>query len=263
MSKHKCLTKKELDLFTPNHNTIKFLNSYCKKKGLTKDKVKILDWGCGRGLEVLWLNLNGYNVIGIDIDKEPIQNGLSLAEELGLKKDSLQTLLDNNKTPYSDGYFDIVYSNQVFEHIKNIGTVADEMYRITKRGGEGYHVLPAFLYPNEGHLHMPFVHWFPKNRIRYLVILFYVLIKREPYWAELNDIGLLDRGKVYYDYSVNKTFYRKPGTLTKLFSDEGFTVKHGSYYIPEIHTVNKKSYWRRLKQYLKIIFYEEELYLIK
>jgi 2-polyprenyl-3-methyl-5-hydroxy-6-metoxy-1,4-benzoquinol methylase len=179
LSKHKILTKDQLDIFIPNENIIKCINSYCARNGIKKDKVKVLDWGCGKGLEVLWLNLNGYNVVGVDIDKEPIQNGLSLAEELGIKKDSLQVIQGDNKAPYSDDYFDIVYSNQCFEHVRDIDSVASEISRITKPGGEGFHELPAFLNPYEGHLYMPFVHWLPKNKIRYLVILFYVMKKKE------------------------------------------------------------------------------------
>jgi len=104
LSKHDPLSKKELDLFKPNYNTKRFIDSYCKRKGF--------------------------------------------------EKDLLQVLLDGNNAPYPDEYFDITFSNQVFEHIKDIDRVAGEIYRITKKGGVGYHVFPAFLYPNEGHLHV-------------------------------------------------------------------------------------------------------------
>lgn len=263
LSKHETLSKDQLDIFKPNENIIEFIDSYCMRKDIKKEKVKVLDWGCGKGLEVLWLNLNGYNVVGVDLDKEPIQNGLSLARELGLKKDSLQVISDNNKTPYSNDYFDLVYSNQCFEHVRDLDTVAKEMYRITKQGGEGYHELPAFLNPYEGHLYMPFVHWLPKNRIRLLVILFFVVLKREPFWLELKGMSLLEKGINYYKYSNNKTFYRSTRTLTKVFSNEGFTVKHGSYFIPDILADRTYSYLCRFKKYLKINFHIEEIYLIK
>ena len=263
LSKHETLTKEQLHLFKANNNIIKCIDSYCARKGLDKDKVNVLDWGCGKGLEVLWFNKNGYNVVGVDIDKEPIQNGLNLALELGLKKDSLQVISDDNRTIYSDNYFDIVFSNQCFEHVRDIDSVATEIYRITKQGGEGYHELPAFLNPYEGHLYMPFINWLPKNRIRYLAILFYVLIKREPFWPELNEMGVLDRSRSYYYYSVHKTFYRSTRTLTNIFSNKGFIVRHGSKYIPKINSNKTNSYWHRVKKYLKLNFFIEELYLMK
>jgi len=263
LSKHKALTKDQLDIFIPNYNIIKCIDSYCSRKNIKKDKVKVLDWGCGKGLEVLWLNSNGYNVVGVDIDKEPIQNGLGLAKDLGLTKDSLRVISDDNKTSFTNDYFDLVFSNQCFEHVKDIDSVANEIYRITKPGGEGYHELPAFLNPYEGHLYMLFIHWLPKNRIRLLGILFYVLIRREPFWPELSDLGLIDKSKKYYEYSINKTFYRSTRDFKNIFSKVGFDFKHGSNYIPEINSDKSNSYWYRFKKYIKIKFFIEELYLIK
>ena len=110
---------------------------------------------------------------------------------------------------------------------------------------------------------MPLVHWLPKNRIRFVGILFYVLIRREPFWPELNDLGLIDRAKSYYDYSINKTFYRSTRAFRNIFAKVGFNLKHGSYYIPEINSDKSNSYWYRFKKYIKIEFFLEELYLIK
>jgi ubiquinone/menaquinone biosynthesis C-methylase UbiE len=260
MSKHEQLLTEELNNFNPNLNTLSFIDSFLERKNRKKNKVNILDWGCGRGREVLWLRLKGYNVIGVDIDNEPINNGLVLAKQLGFEEGILQLLLDDNKTPFPENYFDITFSNQVFEHIEDINSVAKEIYRITKKDGEGYHVFPSFMYPNEGHLHMPFVHWLPKNQIRYLIILIYVLIRREPFWPELSNLNLLGKAKAYYNYSINKTYYRKPKTLTNIFSNAGFNVKHGSKYIG-MNSNNSLSYWQKIKQYLRIIFKEDELYL--
>jgi len=75
-------------------------------------------------------------------------------------------------------------------------------------------------------------------------------------------MGLLEKGMNYYKYSINKTFYRSTSTLKKVFSNVGFTVKQGSYCIPEIHEEIKFSFWRKFKNYLKIKFHIEEIYLV-
>jgi hypothetical protein len=75
-------------------------------------------------------------------------------------------------------------------------------------------------------------------------------------------MGLLERGMNYYDYSVNKTFYRSTRTLRNIFSRNGFTFKHGSSYIPEVHPDKSSSNWSRIKKQLLIKFFKEELYLI-
>ena len=76
MSKHNKLTIEELDEFTPNNCILEVLNNYISENNINKDNFKILDWGCGRGKEVYWLRLKGFNVVGVDIDQEPISNEL-------------------------------------------------------------------------------------------------------------------------------------------------------------------------------------------
>jgi len=110
---------------------------------------------------------------------------------------------------------------------------------------------------------MSFVHWLPKNWVRHLAILFYVLIKREPFWPELNDDDLLSRANVYYNYSINKTYYRSPKRLTNIFSKTKFTIKHGGYYVPDMPLNKTKSKRNIIIQYFRTIFNEEELYLMK
>lgn len=263
MNKHQLLSENELNAFTPNQHTIRFIDNFCARKGLEKNQIKILDWGCSRGLEVLWLRKNGYNAFGVDIDYEPIQNGLNLAKKIGYNKKILQVINKDGKTDFCEEYFDIIYSNQVFEHIKDIELVSKELFRITKSKGEGYHVFPGFLYPNEGHLHMPFIHWLPKSKIRFFAILLYVMIRREPFWEELNGLNILDRTKVYFKYSVEKTFYRSPNSLTKIFRNNLFIVQHGSNYIQGMNSEISNNFWNKIKQFLRVIFFEDELYLIK
>jgi SAM-dependent methyltransferase len=261
MGKHHPLTIKELDEYLPNPETLRFIETYCEQKNIKKEKIKILDWGCGRGREVIRFNMDGLIVFGTDIDDEPIQNGLVLARELGLRDDLLQTLRDGCKTSFEDNYFDLIYSNQVFEHVKDIKQVAAELRRILKKGGECYHVFPAFLYPNEGHLHMPFVHWIPKNILRYFVIYIYVSLNREPFWAELDGMDRKGRAEVYYKYSIEKTYYRSPSALRRIFEDAGFSVTHGKANISGM-LESPAGPITKLKQLVRTIFWEEELHLI-
>ena len=264
MDKHTELKKVEFDEFQPNPSTIGFIKLYCEKTKKSKEEIKILDWGCSRGKEVLWLRENGYHAFGVDIDGEPVGNGKRLAAELGYDEDKLQVLNKSGSiTNYPDNHFDIIFSNQVLEHVKDINVVASEIYRITKKDGEGYHVFPGFLYPNEGHLHMPLVHWMPKNYLRYMFILFYVLIGREPKWNETEGLNKSDTAKLYFNYSVNKTFYRSPWLLNKVFSNEMFKVAHYNHDILKKGTFSLFNVFNKVKQFLRIIFFEDELYLKK
>src|SRR3990172_10902851 len=44
----------------------------------------------------------------------------------------------NGKLPYPSYYFDSIRCKSVLEHIKNLGILADECYRVLKKGGDIY-----------------------------------------------------------------------------------------------------------------------------
>jgi SAM-dependent methyltransferase len=111
---------------------------------------KILDFGCGAGRTIRSLRARGYvNTFGYDVG-----DGRSL---LGVNRDNISvgTLLDL-RLPYEDNTFDLVTSDQVFEHVQDQVRVFQELLRITKPGGHGLHIIPARYMPLEGHIRVPF-----------------------------------------------------------------------------------------------------------
>jgi SAM-dependent methyltransferase len=187
--------------------------------------MNILDWGCGRGRTVLWLKTQGYNAFGTDIDPIPIQNGIELFISKGYDNSILKLLSSEGKTDFPDNFFDFIISDQVFEHVSNLESVAAENRRILKKEGVGLHIYPAHKYIVEGHLFMPFIHWLLKNFLRKGLIAAFVLIGKEPHWTEVNNLSIKEKTKVYYQYSINKTFYRNYTSVKKTFENEGFDVK--------------------------------------
>lgn len=96
-----------------------FLKSYSGKK------VNFLDIGSGRGthLNNFRSHLEG-NFHGIDLEKTEIPGA------------SIQSCnLENDSLPYDDGFFDIVFSKSVIEHVKNTDNFMKEIYRVLKPGG--------------------------------------------------------------------------------------------------------------------------------
>lgn len=234
MSKHSILTEEEFQKFTPNRRTLNYIEACRKKKGLKREEMNILDWGCGRGREVLWLRKEGYNAYGIDIDNEPINNGIGLFKVKGYEDSTLRLLSSDGKTDFPNDYFHFTFSNQVFEHICNIESVVLEIGRITIDGGIGFHVYPAHKYIVEGHLFMPFIHWLPKNMLRNYLIIIYVILGKEPHWQELNDIKFIEKVNIYYQYSINKTFYRKYSNVKRVFQKNGFHVSFETINNPKL-----------------------------
>ena len=208
MSKHNVLTEEEFATYAPNQNIRRNLQNFAQTLNRPLDELRVLDWGCGRGRDVLWLRQQGYEAFGIDIDPLPIENGLPLFRSKGYSADCL-TLLDNHgRSIYTDGFFDYVFSGNVLEHVADIRNVCAEIARVTRGGGGGYHVFPSHRQPIEGHLFMPFVHWLPSGQLRKLLILVFVLLGREPNWIEVRGSSAFTKAEFYFQYTVTNTFYR-------------------------------------------------------
>jgi SAM-dependent methyltransferase len=114
------------------------------------ETAKILDFGCGEGKTVRALHRLGYvNASGYDVT--------DYRGSLGTDHDHMKagTLL-NLRLPYEDDTFDLIISDQVFEHVQDQVRAFSELYRITKPGGLGLHIIPARYAPIEFHIYVPF-----------------------------------------------------------------------------------------------------------
>jgi SAM-dependent methyltransferase len=135
-----------------SHATARLLElTVLKALGLEPPKsARILDFGCGAGRTLRSLRALGYaNTFGYDVG-----DGRNL---LGVDRNNITVgSLLNLKLPYEDNTFDLVTSDQVFEHVQDQVRVFQELWRITKPGGLGLHVIPARYMPIEGHIFVPF-----------------------------------------------------------------------------------------------------------
>lgn len=233
-SKHDILTEEEFSTFTPNERLVHYLDSYRRKRNLREREINVLDWGCGRGRETLWLREHGYNAYGIDIDPEPIRNGLYLFQEKGYEASSLVLVSPEGKTDFPDNFFHFTFSNEVFEHVEHMESVAAEIARITASDGMGYHAYPAHRHIVEVHLLMPFLHWLPKNRLRKYFIFVCVCLGREPRWRETENSRLTDKVGMYYKYSNTGTYYRSYSHVRRVFEDNGFIVSFETIRHPRV-----------------------------
>jgi len=224
MSKSNPLTEQELKGFAFSRRTLEHIEAFRKEKGLQKDELSILDWGCGRGRAVLWLRLQGYSAFGVDIDPGPVENGMKLARKLGYGANTLQTLLPDGSAPFPDGFFNLIFSSQVLEHVSDLPQVAEELFRVTGKGGIGFHAYPARLHPVEAHLKMPFIHWLPKNSLRKGLINLFTRLGVEPRWERLTGESASKRTDAYYGYSIAKTYYRQLSDTEHTFQSAGFKV---------------------------------------
>ncbi len=101
----------------------------------TRKDLKILDYGCGPGGNILFLKDFG-RVSGADIS----QTALDFAETRGFEK---LIKVSDHTVPFPDASFDIIASLDVFEHIDVDEAAMRECFRVLKPGGVLLTTVPA------------------------------------------------------------------------------------------------------------------------
>ena len=127
----------------------------CEAKGIGINKDSyILDFGCGDGHRVYQLLDFGFkNSFGFNKG-----NYMGKENPVTLRCDQDSRFFrfsDDGTIPFPDGYFDLVISDQVFEHVLEQEKAFREIHRVLKNGGVSIHVIPAKWQIIEQHLLVP------------------------------------------------------------------------------------------------------------
>lgn len=182
-----------------------------------RQAVRVLDLGCGRGGTVAWLVDQGWDGYGIDVDERYVRNGQVYFDSVG--ETERLAVLDGQAYPYPDEHFDVVISDQVFEHVEDLEFLAREVARVTQPAGKGLHIFPAKWRVREPHMLTPFAHWVPKGRARRAVIAAGLRSGlAAPHFA---DRPLADRVEIYNHFSTTETFYRSPNHIAQILGEAG------------------------------------------
>ena len=100
---------------------------------LLPDSGKVLEIGAGAGWQAQLLAERGYVVSAIDL---PSSN--YIAERMWPI-----TEYDGSHIPFGDSNFDVVFSSNVLEHIRDAYSFHKEIHRVLKHDGCAIHVLPS------------------------------------------------------------------------------------------------------------------------
>jgi SAM-dependent methyltransferase len=189
----------------PSPESIDVLREYAAARGKPPTEITVLDFGCGRGADVGRLRRQGWRAFGIEVDPRFVEAGAIVNSAGAEEYPILTTVRPDGRTCFPDGYFDVVISDQVLEHVSNLDAVAAEMARLLKVSGLAVNVHPPRFSVIEPHYKLPFAHWLPKNRLRRawihaMLALGLGVEGREP-------LSTAARTEVIYRYSVEETFY--------------------------------------------------------
>ena len=217
------LTDDELQSYELPGELTRYLDQFATERGRAPESIRVLDWGCGRGLAVAALRARGYDAYGVDVDPAIMNFGRERLEaDARLKSEHLLSFDAGGRTPFPDGHFDFITSWYVFEHVADLNCAISEIQRLSADDAGGFHVLPAPLRPIEGHLFMPFVHWLPKSGLRRGLIGALTRLGVEPNWPHVATRSSREKAAAYFDYSVSQTFYYRWPQLREAFTRHGF-----------------------------------------
>ena len=98
---------------------------------IIRQNSKILDVGCGNGLDARLVSKRANIVLGIDksFNKEWIMQKSNLANKLFF------SVADAKSLPFKDNNFDFVFAKDVLHHVDNPYEIIKEIKRTTKIGG--------------------------------------------------------------------------------------------------------------------------------
>ena len=94
---------------------------------------RLLEVGCGMGTDLLQFSRGGARCIGIDLTPRSIeitQHRFRLYDA-----DGSFMISDGEHLPFSDGSFDVVYSNGVLHHTPDTAGAVREVHRVLRPGG--------------------------------------------------------------------------------------------------------------------------------
>jgi len=207
--------------FEEAKHTISLINRYELKN------MSILEFGSGLGIASILLHLKGYNIKsfepgGLGFEKNTLINRHILAH-LGLEIKVFEDLND-----IDHGSFNLIFSNNVLEHIDNVEDVLYRLNNILSHNGIMLHNLPNYIFPYEPHFGVFFIPIYPKK----MSFIINSNITSTNVWISLNFINAFDikkfaknmNAKITFD---NMTMYH---SVIRLKQDIEFQKRHSRIY---------------------------------
>ncbi len=139
-------------------------------RAVTLEGQRVLDVGCGVGMYTAAFTRGGAHAFGVELETDRACEAHTqvprIAQSVG------------EALPFDDNTFDVVFSHEVLEHVRDDRLCAAEMVRVTRPGGHIVIFVPNRLYFFETHGiywkgkyrfgNKPFVNWLPnplRNRL--------------------------------------------------------------------------------------------------
>lgn len=191
--------------------------------------LSVLDLGCGDGRTISLLHRFGHELHGVDLPDRAEVLRQNLFPLFGDHFESrVRIVTDERRVPFETGQFDVIYANQVFEHVRFLDQMLSECARMLRADGALVALFPTATYPVEGHVLVPFAHWIPSSSFRraYLCAFLSIGVGRK-----LPGMSARQSAREWDDRLRQYTFYRFINEIEDLFRYyfEEFSVDTGRY----------------------------------
>ena len=195
---------------------------------LLDKKLSVLEVGGGIGLCYGYLKSQGYNITSI----EPSSQGYDSSYKIAQKLFKILKISSECWYPYTalevgklEKNFDIIFSNNVMEHIKEIDKNFSALSKVLKHNGVMIHNTVNYHVPYEPHLGIVLLPFFPS-----LTYLLNQKLKQSILW---NDLNFITASKIYSlcrDNNLKVKFDKNVlfKTINRLDSDKHFATRHPS-----------------------------------
>lgn len=162
---------------------------------LPKNKIKLLDYGSGKGEFVGHLGLSNVEACGAEVNPESVTYA-----KKHYKKVKFRTIKVGEKLPLKDEGFDVVTMFHVLEHVDSEKDAIKESARVLKRGGTFFLASPyrgLFTFADTANLRFrfPLLH----------KISFILILGKEEYLRRFSETS---KSKLYGDCSNNRDWHK-------------------------------------------------------
>lgn len=178
----------------------------------------ILDLGTGEGV---WLKefakyTSPENVYGSEYDKETITPFISEIEKAGIPAENIK-ICPGEKLEFSDDMFDVVFQNEVLEHVQDDVKTLEESNRVLKKGGVVILFTPNWGWPFETHG---------------------MFLKGKYYWGNIPLLPWMPNF-IYKKFAPHVRNYTNSDLRRKL-KNAGFEIIHHSHIFPGFDGLQRK-----------------------
>jgi SAM-dependent methyltransferase len=201
-------------------------------------KLDVLDLGCGEGTVMEQLFDYNYELYGYDLgERTDVLRTRFGPRFQNTFDDHIRIAPDERSIPFANQSFDVIYANQVFEHIKFLDRIYAECARVLRPGGVLITLFPLATYPVELHAKIPFAHWIPPGRVRIAYLQFFYALGLRPRWQGTS----AHESAVHWDETLRKIcYYRFMNEIQDLseYYFENWQLDTASYIRAKVDLLN-------------------------